>query len=251
MPDKADLSRSRRFARTVTVDGIERSYQCSVPASLCEGAGGDSAEAVPVILAVHGKGDNGLDFLIGTDLGTADAVVAAPTGQGLAWSPAPYAVTTIEEDTALIDAVVADITATYPVDGDRIYLAGFSNGGGFVIELAVNAPETYAGVATVAGAIRTDIETIESGAPFDYLNIHGTWDDVVPYGGQDCGSLGLIRPAQEITDAFRRRNGGHARADHIPMEGMGHEWPAGVWAQHRGIDVTETVLDFFGIPTLD
>lgn len=251
MPDSASPSRSRRFARTVTVDGIERSYQCSVPAYLCEDAGGAPAETVPLILAIHGKGDNGLDFLIGTNLGTADAIVAAPTGQGLAWSPAPYAVTTIEEDTALIDAIVADITSTYPVDRDRIYLAGFSNGGGFVVELAVNAPERYAGVATVAGAIRTDIESIESGDPIDYLNIHGTWDDVVPYAGQDRGSLGLIRPAAEITAAFRRRNGAHARAEHIPVEGMSHEWPAGVWAQNRGIDVTETILGFFGIGSLE
>lgn len=251
MPDSTRRNRSRRFARTVTVGGTERSYQCSVPASLNESVDPASAAPVPVILAIHGKGDNGLDFLIGTNLGTADAIVAAPTGQGLAWSPAPYAVTTLVEDTAFIDAIVADIISTYPVDRDRIYLAGFSNGGGFVVELAVNAPMRYAGVATVAGAIRTDIEFIESGAPIDYLNIHGTWDDVVPYAGQDRGSLGLIRPATDITEAFSRRNSGHARAEHIVVEGMSHEWPAGVWAKNRGIDVTATILEFFGIASLE
>lgn len=240
-------SPSHRIARTVTVDGIERSYQCSVPVTFCSG---DGDELLPVILAIHGKGDNGLDFLIGTNLGTANAIVAAPTGQGLAWSPAPYAVTTVEEDTALIEAILADIIATYPVDQERIYLAGFSNGGGFVTVLAVNDPEKYAGVATVAGAIRTDLDQIASGAPIDYLNIHGTWDDVVPYAGQDRGSLGLILPAQEVTAAFRRRNGDRARTVHIPVEGMNHEWPAGVWARSRGIDVTEDILDFFGVGTL-
>lgn len=242
---------SRRFARTVTVNGIERSYQCSVPDSLLADAGDGSGETLPVIVAIHGKGDNGLDFLIGTDLGRADAVVVAPTGQGLAWSPAPYAVTTVEEDIALIDAIVADITSTYRVDRDRIHLAGFSNGGGFVVELAVRRPEGHAGVATVAGAIRTDLDTIAHGDPIDYLNIHGTWDDVVPYAGQDRGSLGLIRPATAVTDAFRQRNGEHARAEHIAVQGMSHEWPAGVWAQGRGIDVTEKILHFFGIGTLD
>lgn len=238
-------STSRRIARTVSVDDVERSYQCSVPVNAADG------EPLPVILAIHGKGDNGLDFLIGTNLGAANAIVAAPTGQGLAWSPAPYAVTTVEEDTALIHAILDDIAVTYPVDPDRTYLAGFSNGGGLVTVLAVNEPEKFAGVATVAGAIRTDLDTIGAGEPIDYLNIHGTWDDVVPYAGQDRGSLGLILPAQDVTAAFRRRNGGNARAVHIPVEGMNHEWPAGVWARNRGIDVTEKILDFFGIGTLE
>lgn len=237
------MAASRRIARTITVNGLERSYQCSVPVAL--------DEPLPVVLAVHGKGDNGLDFLIGTNLGAANAIVAAPTGQGLAWSPAPYAVTTLEEDIALIDAITTDLTATYPIDRDRIYLAGFSNGGGFVTALAVSAPEKYAGVATVAGAIRTDLDEIAAGEPIDYLNIHGTWDDVVPYNGQDRGSLGLIRAATAVTDAFERRNGDRARAVHIPVEGMSHEWPAGVWAHGRGIDVTEEILGFFGIDMLD
>ncbi|WP_296144916.1 PHB depolymerase family esterase [uncultured Corynebacterium sp.] len=237
------MAASRRIARTITVNGLERSYQCSVPVAL--------DESLPVVLAIHGKGDNGLDFLIGTNLGAANAIVAAPTGQGLAWSPAPYAVTTLEEDIALIDAITTDLTATYPIDRDRIYLAGFSNGGGFVTALAVSAPEKYAGVATVAGAIRTDLDEIAAGEPIDYLNIHGTWDDVVPYNGQVRGSLGLIRAATAVTDAFERRNGDLARAVHIPIEGMSHEWPAGVWVRGRGIDVTEEILGFFGIDMLD
>ena len=51
--------------------------------------------------------------------------------------------------------------------------------------------------------------------------------------------------------AFAGRNGEHARTVHIPVDGMGHEWPAGLWAQSRGIDVTEIILDFFGITWTD
>lgn len=234
---------SRRITRTVTVDGVEHSYQCSVPVTL---DGGD----LPVILAIHGKGDNGHDFLIGTGLGCARAIVAAPTGQGLAWSPAPYAVSTVAQDTALIDAIRNDILQTYPADPSRVYLAGFSNGGGFVTVLAVNDPSLYAGVATVAGAIRVDPVQLGSGHPIDYLNIHGTWDDVVPYHGQDRGPLGTIMPAPDVVAAFEQRNGDAARTVHIPVEGMSHEWPAGLWARGRGIDVTDEVLAFFGVDKL-
>lgn len=234
---------SRSITRTVTVDGVDHTYQCSVPVTL-------EGDKLPVILAIHGKGDNGHDFLVGTGLGAAKAVVAAPTGRGLAWSPAPYAVTTVEEDTALIHAIRDDIIATYPVDPERVYLAGFSNGGGFVTVLAVNDPSAYAGVATVSGAIRVDMDLLEQGTPIDYLNIHGTWDDVVPYMGQDRGVLGTIMPAPDVVAAFQRRNGDTARTVHIPVEGMSHEWPAGMWARGRGIDVTDEILGFFGIEKL-
>lgn len=233
-------ARTRRMSRTV--DG--RTYHCSVPVNA------QHAAPLPLIVAVHGKGDNGLDFLIGTDFGQAEAIIAAPTGRGLAWSPAPYAVSTVEEDSAFIEAIIADLSQAYPVDPARIYLAGFSNGGGLVAELAANNPEQYAAVATVAGAIRTDLESIAAGAPIDYLNIHGTWDEVVPYAGQDRGSLGFIHAAEAVVDAFTRRNGADkqatARTTHIAVTAMGHEWPAGVWARD-GFDATKEILEFFGI----
>lgn len=238
------VNASRTITRTVRVNGVEHSYQCSVPVDLA------GSEPLPVILAIHGKGDNGHDFLIGTNLGSAKAIVAAPTGQGLAWSPAPYAVSTVEEDTALLNALIDDIVSTYPVNPERIYLAGFSNGGGFVTVLANNNPDAYAGVATVSGAIRVDLDDVARGEPIDYLNIHGTWDDVVPYEGQERGHLGVILPARDVVAAFHKRNGEQATTEHIAVQGMSHEWPAGVWAQSRGIDVTEKILEFFGIDSL-
>ncbi|MDK8796622.1 PHB depolymerase family esterase [Corynebacterium sp. MSK044] len=235
-----------RSTRTVTVDvpghGTQQfSYHCSVPSTAHNG------EPLPLIVGIHGKGDNGYDFLIGTNLGVANAVVVTPTGQGLAWSPAPYAITTVEQDTALIEAIIADISSAYSIDPQRVYLAGFSNGGGLVAVLATNNPDKYAGAATVAGAIRSSADELAAGSPIDYLNIHGTWDDVVPYAGENRGGGGVIQPARDVATAFAERNGDQARTAHIPVEGMGHEWPAGIWARSRGIDVTEIILDFFGI----
>ena len=153
----------------------------------------------------------------------------------------------MEQDTALIEAIIADISSAYSIDPQRVYLAGFSNGGGLVAVLATNNPDKYAGAATVAGAIRSSADELAAGSPIDYLNIHGTWDDVVPYAGENRGGGGVIQPAWDVATAFAERNGDQARTAHIPVEGMGHEWPAGIWARSRGIDVTEIILDFFGI----
>lgn len=204
----------------------------------------------PVILALHGKGDNGHDFLVGTGLGKARAIVAAPTGSGLAWSPAPYARTSFEEDKARIDALLDDLIATHNVDTSRIYVVGFSNGGGLAVELSLHS-DRFAAVATVSAAVRASAEEIaQAPAPVDYLNIHGTYDDVVPYGGEQRSPYSgveddVIQPAPEVVAGFARRNGDAARTEHRRVEKMGHEWPTGAWA--REIDVTEEILAFFDI----
>ncbi|WP_066525769.1 PHB depolymerase family esterase [Corynebacterium bouchesdurhonense] len=188
----------------------------------------------PAIVALHGKGDNGPSFAQGTGLLLADATVAAPTGAGLAWAPAPYAHTTLEEDAARIDAIVGSLIRDHGADPERVYLVGFSNGGGLAVALSTLS-DRFAGVATVAAAVRTSPETIATCIdPVDYLNIHGPWDDVVPYAGLAGSNFGAL----ETTEAFRTRNAENARAVHIPVERAAHEWRPGT---------TEAILDFFGI----
>ena len=113
--------------RTVSVRGEERSYVLSLPDGV--------AEALPVIVALHGKGDSGRDFLSGTGLARARAIVAAPTGVGLAWSPAPYARTTFDEDAAFVRALIDDLRSTF--NTTNTYLVGFSNGGGLAVHLTL------------------------------------------------------------------------------------------------------------------
>lgn len=228
--------------RTVSVRGEERSYVLSLPDGV--------AEALPVIVALHGKGDNGRDFLSGTGLGRARAIVAAPTGVGLAWSPAPYARTTFDQDAAFVRALIDDLRSTF--NTTNIYLVGFSNGGGLAVHLTLTDLEVDA-VATVAAAVRaTPAELAAAAHPVAYLNIHGTFDDVVPFhgerrspysGAEDDTTYG----APDVVSAFERRNAGRARAELIPAQGMGHEWPTGPWAARRGVDATEAILAFFGV----
>lgn len=197
----------------------------------------------PAVVALHGKGDNGPAFVEATGLARADAVIAAPTGKGLAWSPAPYAATTLEQDAVRIDEIVDDLIANHDADPARIYLVGFSNGGGLAVSLSALS-DRFAGVATVSAAVRTTPEKIEAVThAVDYLNIHGTWDDVVPYAGEARSPYSgaqndTIYGAEPVTEAFNRRNAGRARAEHIAIPRMGHEWRP---------ETTATILEFFGI----
>lgn len=228
--------------RTVEVDGVERSYHVCVPAG--------HTGALPVIVALHGKGDNGRDFLAGTGLHRTRAIVAAPTGAGLAWSPAPYARTTFGEDQAFVRALLDDLRSTFATT--NTYLVGFSNGGGLAVHLSLTGLE-LAGVATVAAAVRaTPDEIADARQPVDYLNIHGTFDDVVPFAGEQRSPYsgaedGTTFGAPDVVAAFQRRNSGRARAELISVESMGHEWPTGPRAARRGVDATQAILEFFGV----
>lgn len=227
--------------RSVDIGGVERTYHVSVPAN--------TTGALPVIVALHGKGDNGSDFLAGTGLHWARAIVAAPTGAGLAWSPAPYARTTFDEDAAFVRALIDDLRSTLATT--NTYLAGFSNGGGLAVHLSLT-DLGLAGVATVAAAVRATPDELAAAQPLDYLNIHGTFDDVVPFAGEQRSPYSGAEDdttygAPDVVAAFERRNGDRARAELIAVEGMGHEWPTGPWAARRGVDATDAILEFFGV----
>ena len=227
--------------RSVDIGGVERTYHVSVPAN--------TTGALPVIVALHGKGDNGRDFLAGTGLHRARAIVAAPTGAGLAWSPAPYARTTFDEDAAFVRALIDDLRSTLATT--NTYLAGFSNGGGLAVHLSLT-DLGLAGVATVAAAVRATPDELAAAQPQDYLNIHGTFDDVVPFAGEQRSPYSGAQDdttygAPDVVAAFERRNSARARAELIAVEGMGHEWPTGPWAARRGVDATDAILEFFGV----
>lgn len=231
--------------RVVEVGGEKRVVYLSAPA-------GDTS-ALPLIIALHGKGDNGRDFLAGTGLHRAKAIVAAPTGSGLAWSPAPYAHTSLADDVALVQLLIDDLRSTH--NTTNTYVVGFSNGGGLAVQLAL---ENLAldGVATVAAAVRaTPDEIAASAIPLDYLNIHGTFDEVVPFAGEQRSPYSgqeddTTYGAPDVVAAFERRNGERARAELIRVEGMGHEWPSGPWATRRGVDATRAMLEFFDVEYL-
>ncbi|GII78941.1 hypothetical protein Sru01_39230 [Sphaerisporangium rufum] len=165
---------------TLRVGGVDRAYRLSVP----------HPGRVPVIIALHGKGDTPAGMDKTTRLSAVAAArgiaVAYPTGLNKAWGdsleptrlrPDPHA------DVEFVEALARRLVRGHHIDPARIYLAGMSNGANLALRIAAQRPARFAGVAAVAGqlAARPAPPRPERGIPA--LIVYGTADPLRPYAG--------------------------------------------------------------------
>jgi polyhydroxybutyrate depolymerase len=86
------------------------------------------------------------------------------------------------DDVAYMSALVADVAARYSVDRARVFAVGHSNGGFLAHRLACDS-DVFAAVASLAGAAWKDPARCTPRADVAVLEVHGTRDDVVRFGG--------------------------------------------------------------------
>jgi len=80
----------------------------------------------------------------------------------------------------VIDLAIADLS----VDPDRIFMAGYSNGGLMTYAYACARADRLAGAATIGSNLRNGIERrCSPNAALPFYIFHGTADPVVPYDG--------------------------------------------------------------------
>ena len=162
--------------RTITVDGYAREYFVYVPAGLPTGA-------VPLVVMHHGSSGNGAQFARGSgwreQAAASKFIVAFPTGLQYwvtkdvpaRWSTKWNSVHVGEEidvnkrlpgypatapwpadDVKFERALIADVATLHPIDANRIYATGFSNGSAFSTRLATDMSDTFAAVASSGGS---------------------------------------------------------------------------------------------------
>ncbi len=120
----------------------------------------------PAIFAMHGWGSNAMDlqglapfiaggrFLVICPQGAVEVEIGAINGYG--WYPMRLGT---QPEPEKVDAAVANLSGfideacdRYPVDRDRIVVAGFSQGGMMAYSLAVRWPERFAALVGISTA---------------------------------------------------------------------------------------------------
>ncbi|MFC6015940.1 alpha/beta hydrolase family esterase [Plantactinospora solaniradicis] len=169
-------------AHSMTVDGRNRTFRLYRPATLPMSA------PVPLVVMLHGALGSARQAETAYGWNTAadrhEFVVAYPNGLDRFWAvsagccgpPAHDGV----DDVTFISATVAAISAKLPVDPDRTYVAGMSNGGMLAYRLACETT-TFAAIGVVAGK---QLGQCPSPTPTSVIHIHGTADNLVPYDGR-------------------------------------------------------------------
>ena len=182
---------------TIDVGGLPRSYRTYVPRGLTKGA--------PLVMVLHGSGENGAQIRLETGFGfdrAADGhgfAVAYPDAYTGDWeacsivgrlSAKDIMVDDVEFLTRLADKLVRDIG----VDPGRVFAAGSSRGGSMAIRLALEAPSPFRAVAAVSASVPApdNFRCKPTGHSASIMIMNGTRDPLVPFDGGEVSLFGLF-----------------------------------------------------------
>ncbi len=187
--------------RSITVDGLERSYLIKTPAHRRSGA-------APLIVYLHGGGGKAR-----MDRSPAQCWIwVAPEGIDKSWSIDGLAQANgqvpVQDDIAFLDALIAEVVAREQADPARIVLVGTSRGG-FLTFLAMKRLRSRVHAAvTIISAMPSHVWSgFAVRTPTHIMMVNGTDDPLVRYqGGEDVqrGAKRLADTASQPIEATAR-----------------------------------------------
>jgi len=148
-----------------------------------------NAQHLPIVFNLHGYGSDAAQQEFYSRMSeTSDAnnfVVVYPNGIANSWNSGfvtPY--NSSPDDVGFISKIIDTLYTLYNIDLTRVYSCGMSNGGFQSYRLACDLENRIAAIASVTGAT-TALQALNCSLSrkIPVLEIHGTADPLVPYGG--------------------------------------------------------------------
>jgi polyhydroxybutyrate depolymerase len=249
--------------RTITHDGLERTYYLHIPSSY------DGTAPTPLVMALHGGGgsaekmnkltNGGLNLLADQQ----GFIVVYPQGVDKHWNDGRKTINeTNADDVGFLSTLIDHLAAEYNIDTQRVYATGISNGGFMSFRLACELSDKISAIAPVTAALSTDLApTCSPSQPVSILLINGTDDPLVPWEGGEievgrhkrgkvlstadtiefwaaqnhCATSPIItqEPDSDPNDGTQVRRESRKWCDNgtevvlYAIEGGGHTWPGG------------------------
>jgi polyhydroxybutyrate depolymerase len=245
--------RSPTTIATLTVHGVERTYRLHASPSV--------ERARPLVVVVHGAGATATEVerrYHWDPLADREGfVVAYPQGLGRRWDDQRT------DDVEFLRAVIDDVSTRLPVDAERVYVTGISNGGVMTYRAGCALADIVAAIAPVAAWLPNCLPA----TPVSLLHIHGLDDHVLAFDGGDGYPPvpdGVTRwrradGCSSSTDTTRARQVTRVRWAECPtgvaveldtIESGRHEWPGatpkpGNDPPSRALDATGAIWEFF------
>jgi polyhydroxybutyrate depolymerase len=239
---------------TLNFAGVDRNYWLYIPSSY------DGKTPVPLVIVLHGLGESPSSVEGESGMSKkADAegfIVVYPEGIGSSWNAGfgmGTAYASNVDDVGFIRELISSLQQSYKIDGNRIYVAGFSNGACMAYRLAAELSDRIAAAAILSGAAggrynSTSPRVINVGSnsaqPVSIIVFHGTADSSVPYDG---GSIPFTPPSpvisvNESVSLWVRHDGCSELPQIEEMSGTSTSHNMTVYIFSRGEKGTEVVL---------
>jgi poly(3-hydroxybutyrate) depolymerase len=223
---------------------------------------------VPLLIVLHGlyldpataEASSGLDGVADSQ----DVALAYPSGVQGSWNAGACCGDSHAQrvdDVGFLVQIVQLVAQIRPIDLDRVYLAGFSNGGMMALKAACDRPDVFAAAVSVSGTLQAPCI---GRRPVNAMLIHGLRDTTVPYYGERHSSF-LGAPVTPVPVAAARlaarskcvakrttttkrylRTQYRGCAEHTSIQlltvpALGHRWPN---TQHDGVDGSSLTWTF-------
>jgi phospholipase/carboxylesterase len=191
--------------------------------------GYDRGRRSPLVIALHGLGDNAESFATmfqrrGIDVPFLFAVPEAPYPYGVRASKIGYSWTNHDPEAGLIEGmnshrltekyvldVLAAVKRHYLVDERKVFLMGFSQGAGMTFSVGMDHPDLFRGLIPIGGwcdpGEHTKAVVRKAARDANFLVCHSPDDRVVPFREAERALTFLT--ASEITHRLIRYEGGH------------------------------------------
>jgi polyhydroxybutyrate depolymerase len=166
-------------------NGKNREYILYIPDSY------DGVSTIPLVLNFHGFGESAIDFMNNADMRTVSEsntfILVYPQGSCLNgsshWNACPIGGDNKSDadDFGFVESIISEVSSQYNLDLERVYAAGYSNGGMMAYGLANYKSDLIAAVASVSGVMLDCIGSTSH--PMPVVHLHGTSDNVIPYNG--------------------------------------------------------------------
>ncbi len=200
------------FAGTIVVDAGRGNVTVRVPDS--------GTPPFPLVVFLHGYNSNAASseafFAFGAKAEAAGMLYATPNGSqdplGLRYWNATDACCDFfhsgVDDSTYLTNLVAAIDSTVGVDPHRLFFVGHSNGGFMSYRFACDHADEIAAVVSLAGATFDDSAACTPLRPVSTLQIHGTSDTVIQFGGGTLpGADGPYPAAADTAATWAAYNG--------------------------------------------
>lgn len=162
--------------------GYLRLYKVHVPARYT------GQQAVALLLDLHGHALTNADQRKNSGhLAQSDRlgfIVAWPQGIANSWNGQGCCTVAYDlkiDDVGFLRAVIAELSRRTNIDPAKVYVSGWSNGGGMTQRMACEAADLVTAVAPVAHPVNS--QDCRPARPISVLAFHGYQDTVIPYAG--------------------------------------------------------------------